>query len=412
MRIRGNVDRCGPEGVSGWVIDEDAPAVRQVVEVYLGEALLGRCQADQARADLVAAGIGDGHVAFGFAMPAFLPQSALPGLRVVVAGSGVEMRLPAIEVPDAAPAPEVAREATTTSRFGGLWIDRSDFIDRLGWKHRHGEIDDATAMDLCRFVRDGYLVIPGAVPQAQVEALRAELERLWADPPAGLTIETFEPDGVMKYIPPDLRYRGGVTKMLDLYTVSRLAQAVTAAPACVRFLSAVFEDAPKAFQQLCFWNGSQQAMHKDTAYVKIDTNPLSLAATWLALEDVAEGAGELEYYVGSHRAPDFVFGGVSKWAEGHMQEHDRFLASLHEDAKAHGHTLSRFHGKAGDVLVWHADLAHGGSRITRQGQTRQSLVTHFTADRDEPYYRRHSRHAPLRRDGCVFVAQNAVPVGA
>lgn len=415
MRIRGNVDRCAADAVSGWVIDEDAPGTRQVVEVYLGAALLGRCLADHAREDLVAAGIGDGHVAFVFAMPAFLPQSALPGLRVVVAGSGVEMRLPDVAPAEAAAlsaaVPATGREATTTSAFGGLWIDRSDFMDRLGLKHRRGEIDDATAMDLCRFVRDGYLVIPGAVPPEQVAALREELDRIWADPPGGLMIETFEPDGVMKYIPPDLRYRDGVTKMLDLYTVSRLAQAVTAAPACMKFLSAVFEDTPKAFQQLCFWNGSQQAMHKDTAYVKIDTNPLSLAATWLALEDVEEGSGELEYYVGSHRAPDFVFGGISKWMEGHTGEHDRFLASLHEDARTHGHTLSRFHGKAGDVLVWHADLAHGGSRITRQGQTRRSLVTHFTADRDEPYYRRTSRHAALRRDGCVFVAANAVPVG-
>jgi hypothetical protein len=411
MRIRGNVDRCEPSGVSGWVIDEDAQAARQTVEVYLGEALLGRCVADQPRADLVAAGIGDGHVAFSLTLPPFLPVAALAGLRVVVAGSGVEMTVPTAAAPQPA-APAAARETTTTSRFGGLWIDRSDFMDRLGLKHRRGEIDDATAMELCRFVRDGYLVIPGAVPLAEVAALREELERIWADPPAGLLVETFEPDGRMKYVAPDIRHRAGATKLLDVYTVSRLAQAVTASPACMRFLSAVFEDTPKAFQQLCFWNGSQQSMHKDTAYVKIDTNPLSLAATWLALEDVQEGAGELEYYVGSHRAPDFAFGGVSKWVEGHDREHQAFVDSLHADAQAYGHVKGRFHGKAGDVLVWHADLAHGGSRIARQGQTRQSLVTHFTAGRDEPFYRRHAQHAPLERDGCVFVSQYAPVVGA
>jgi hypothetical protein len=232
-------------------------------------------------------------VAFSLTLPPFLPVAALAGLRVVVAGCGVEMTVPTAAAPQPA-APAAARETTTTSRFGGLWIDRSDFMDRLGLKHRRGEIDDATAMALCRFVRDGYLVIPGAVPPAEVAALREELERIWADPPAGLLVETFEPDGRMKYVAPDIRHRGGATKLLDLYTVSRLAQAVTASPACMRFLSAVFEDTPKAFLQLCFWNGSQQSMHKDTAYVKIDTNPLSLAATWLALEDVQEGAGELE----------------------------------------------------------------------------------------------------------------------
>jgi ectoine hydroxylase-related dioxygenase (phytanoyl-CoA dioxygenase family) len=180
----------------------------------------------------------------------------------------------------------------------------------------------------------------------------------------------------------------------------------------VRFLSAVFEDRPKAFQQLAFWNGSQQAMHKDTAYVKIDTNPLSLAATWLALEDVREGAGELEYYVGSHRAPDFVFGGISKWVEGFMGEHDRFLASLHEDAQRLGHRRATFRARAGDVLVWHADLAHGGSRITEQELTRRSLVTHFTAGRDEPFYRRHTQHAAVETGGCMFVSQYGGIAGA
>lgn len=409
MRVRGNVDRCAPEGVSGWVIDEDAPQTRLRVEVFLGEAPLGSCLADQPREDLKQAGIGDGNAAFTFVPPAFLPRRALAGLRLQVTGSDVVLALPA-EAATQAPANAAGPEPTTTSRFGGLWIDRSDFMDRLGLKHRRGEIDDATALDLCRFVRDGYLVIPGAVPPAEVAAMRAELDRVWAAPPPGLLIETYEPDRVMKYIAPDIRHRAGATKLLDLYTVSRLTQAVTAAPACIRFLSAVFEDTPKAFQQLCFWNGSQQSMHKDTAYVKIDSNPLSLAATWLALEDVEEGAGELEYYIGSHRAPDFVFGGVSKWVEGHLGEHDRFLASLHADAARFGHTRASFRARAGDVLIWHADLAHGGTPITRQGQTRRSLVTHFTAGRDTPFYRRTSRHAALERDGCVFVSQYMAPV--
>jgi ectoine hydroxylase-related dioxygenase (phytanoyl-CoA dioxygenase family) len=219
-----------------------------------------------------------------------------------------------------------------------------------------------------------------------------------------LLIETFEPDGEMRYTTPDIRYRDGRTKLLDVYAFSAVAREATAAPQVVEFLTAIFADKPQAFQGLHFWNGSQQAMHKDTAYVKVDTNPMHLAATWLALEDVETGTGELEYYVGCHRAPDFLFGGNSKWMESHTEEHDSFLQSLHDDAGRYGQKRTSFLAKAGDVLIWHADLAHGGAPITKPGRTRRSLVTHFTSAGDEPFYRRSSRRRQAELQGCVFTS--------
>ena len=207
---------------------------------------------------------------------------------------------------------------------------------------------------------------------------------MWVNPPGGLLVETFEPDGIVHCTPPDASIRAGRTKMLDLYAFSRIAREAIASPRTVEFLSAVFEGQPKAFQGLTFWNGSQQAIHKDTAYVKIDSNPMHLVATWLALEDVQPGTGELEYYVGSHRAPDFLFGGSSKWMESHTSEHERFLQSLHDDATRLGHVKGSFLANKGDVLVWHADLAHGGSPVGQPSRTRKSLVTHYTPVSDDP----------------------------
>jgi len=166
----------------------------------------------------------------------------------------------------------------------------------------------------------------------------------------------------------------------------------------------LFEAPPKAFQGLTFWNGSQQDIHKDTAYVKIDSNPMNLAASWLALEDISVGTGEREYYVGSHRAPDFLFGGTSKWMESHGAEHPKFLASLHEDAATYGHARKSFIAKAGDILIWHADLAHGGSKILNPSLTRKSLVTHFCPVQDEPFYRRTANFPSLTIGGVEFIS--------
>jgi hypothetical protein len=86
------------------------------------------------------------------------------------------------------------------------------------------------------------------------------------------------------------------------------------------------------------------------------------------------------------------------------EEHFDFLHGLHDDAQRLGHPRGSFLGKKGDVLIWHADLAHGGAPITKPGRSRRSLVAHFCAEADEPYYRRHSQKKELTTDDCVFVS--------
>jgi hypothetical protein len=45
-----------------------------------------------------------------------------------------------------------------------------------------------------------------------------------------------------------------------------------------------------------------------------------------------------------------------------------------------------FRPRRGDVLLWHADLAHGGSPIVTPGLTRKSLVTHYCPADCSPQY--------------------------
>lgn len=397
MRVEGHIDLAIPGSIEGWIADREHPKVRLELEVVHRDAILGGCLADIYREDLQKAGIGDGCYGFKFALPNVLAQSELDHIGVRLAGSTLYLRSTG----------NSTRTAPTVSRFGGFWIDRSDWLDRLARKHRDGELSDELSHAIFSFVRDGYYIIKGAVPEETVDALNAEIEQFWREPPPGLLIETFEPDKVHKYIPADIKYRSGITKLLDLYAFSSLARQAVAAPRVMEFLSAVFEDKPKAFQGLYFHKGSQQRIHKDSAYVKVDTNPMHLVATWLALQDVAPGTGELIYYVGSHRAPDYLFGGANKWMESHPEEHPRFLDSLDEDAAQYKHVKGSFLAKKGDVLIWHGDLAHGGAPIGDPNSTRKSLVTHLTAASDDPFYRRDSQHRTLATDRCVFVSNYA-----
>jgi phytanoyl-CoA hydroxylase len=403
VQILGSVDRCDAALIEGWITVVGDADIKLGLEFVLRGEIIGRCVADQYRQDLYDANIGDGVCAFSFATPAFVPASELQHITVRLENSNVILARNDTQSGDTSA--EIVTE--TASRFGGLWIDRYDWLDRLAAKHRKGEISDQLSVAIFRFVRDGYLILKEAVPAPIIDRLNAEIERMWVNPPGGLLVETFEPDGIVHCTPPDASIRAGRTKMLDLYAFSRIAREAIASPRTVEFLSAVFEGQPKAFQGLTFWNGSQQAIHKDTAYVKIDSNPMHLVATWLALEDVQPGTGELEYYVGSHRAPDFLFGGSSKWMESHTSEHERFLQSLHDDAARLGHVKGSFLANKGDVLVWHADLAHGGSPVGQPSRTRKSLVTHYTPVSDDPFYRRSSDYREADFGGCRFVSQYA-----
>jgi hypothetical protein len=58
--------------------------------------------------------------------------------------------------------------------------------------------------------------------------------------------------------------------------------------------------------------------------------PLLMAATWIALEDVVRGRGELTYYEGSHRIPHHLFADGSKRTDARRTRRARERRRVHE----------------------------------------------------------------------------------
>src|SRR5258708_28100660 len=59
-------------------------------------------------------------------------------------------------------------------------------------------------------------------------------------------------------------------------------------------------------------------------------------------------------------------------------------AYLDREIAARGLKEAEFHGRSGDVLIWHAQLFHGGRAIRDMARTRSSLVVHYWRARDLP----------------------------
>jgi hypothetical protein len=104
-----------------------------------------------------------------------------------------------------------------------------------------------------------------------------------------------------------------------------------------------------------------------------------MCGVWVALEDVTEAAGPLEYYPGSHKWPiiynDKIGVRVTGSDRPHSQElyHDVWEALVEKN----GITPHYFCPRKGEALIWAANLLHGGSRQTDPSATRWSQVTHY-----------------------------------
>ncbi|HVV05301.1 MAG TPA: phytanoyl-CoA dioxygenase family protein, partial [Puia sp.] len=135
------------------------------------------------------------------------------------------------------------------------------------------------------------------------------------------------------------------------------------------------------FQTINFVYGSNQRAHSDS--IHMTTYPLGyLIAVWIALEDTSPDNGPLFYYPGSHRLPyllnsDFNEGETSLLLgnKDYVDYEDR----IEEQIKQQSLRPEVFLAKKGDILIWHANLIHGGMPVKDPSLTRKSMVIHYYA---------------------------------
>jgi hypothetical protein len=87
----GSLDGADAEGISGWAWDKAAPNEPITVDLFDGDKLLATVRADQPRADLAAAGKGNGRHGFLYPMPAALKDGKVHTIRAVTHRTGIEL---------------------------------------------------------------------------------------------------------------------------------------------------------------------------------------------------------------------------------------------------------------------------------------------------------------------------------
>ncbi len=271
--------------------------------------------------------------------------------------------------------------STLNSPFSSLWIDQADQGNKL--QEIEEQYGSEVVNNLQGFIEKGFMILRGVIADKEIAAYKKSLD-------AALTSRRDLKISFGSEIRTNDQFdvNTPLTKVLDTHVLFETAPSLFFNKEVYKYLQIIFDAPPLAFQSLYFNVGSTQAIHQDTAYVVIN-QPLNLAASWIALEDVVEGAGELEYIPGSHRFADFLYANHFRhWSperDGNAL-HDHHLHWLREYAQQNGYEVQKFLPKRGDALIWHADLAHGGAPITLPNKSRKSLVTHYCGARSTPHY--------------------------
>jgi len=264
-----------------------------------------------------------------------------------------------------------------------LWFDLPDAQDELNRRLDGGLITSVQFQLLHQFICDGYVILPEKIPPELIDGINQDFNNAHQYREKILLRK-----GGEYTHPGPLGIVGRRKRVIDFYVPCHAAlQAVLAQP-ITDFLFLLYGEAPLAFQALLFQYGSQQTMHQDPAYVVTD-NPGALTASWIALENVAQGSGELTYYKGSHRGIDVTFeGGKKIWVRNvdDKETNLNYMDNLIQTCEANKLQKETFLAKKGEILIWHSALVHGGSEINNKQLTRRSLVTHYCPASGKPNY--------------------------
>jgi len=249
------------------------------------------------------------------------------------------------------------------------WLDRPEWRELVEQAAVSGSLDERTRELCTRFATDGYVIVPGLFSAPECDRVWAAYERAVV---AGVIHPSPEKMGE------DDPHLGHVMNAhLDITEIRDAASK----PELLALVETLLGVEAILFQTLLFPKGRGQLEHSDT--IHMTTYPLGyMCAAWVALEDIDPDAGPLCYYPGSHRWERIYADDVGLSPELFATESYRAVAERYEPAiqyliECSGTEPQVFLPRQGDVLIWHENLVHGGTRRVDVRPSRRSLVSHY-----------------------------------
>ena len=240
------------------------------------------------------------------------------------------------------------------------WLDTGHSRELVHLKPAFLHFPPSIQQQLTAWSDKGYLIWNSFFDDARVDAIQDEVDRLVR---RGKLHPTHD------------------NKLLFANRHSALIREITYDQRLTELLGFILDKEVVPFQTINFLHGSNQRAHSDS--IHMTTYPLGyLIAVWIALEDTRPDNGPLFYYPGSHRLPyllnsDFNEGetALQLGKKDYVDYEDRIAQEIRQESLQ----PEVFLAKKGDLLIWHANLIHGGTPVQNPALTRKSMVIHYYA---------------------------------
>src|SRR5687768_5447381 len=234
------------------------------------------------------------------------------------------------------------------------WLDTGDSAQLAPQKEGFENFSPAVQQKILNWSANGYMVLEKYFSPETCDAVNEEINRLVNNG--------------------RLQFTGN--KLMFANKRSSLIKGITRDAGMLQLLHFLLDKKMEPFQTINFLTGSGQRPHSDS--VHMTTYPLGyLIAAWIALEDIHPDSGPLVYYPGSHKLPYLLnneWNKDSSFLSLGKQDYTDYEDMVEELIATRQLQKTELIAKKGDVLIWHANLIHGGSPIRNTALTRKSMV--------------------------------------
>jgi hypothetical protein len=250
------------------------------------------------------------------------------------------------------------------------WLDQSDAEQRVRTARSQDRIDDGQADRCFDYLRTGYCIVRGLVP-----------ERLTA---AAATAPAMALEGKLHLPRVEL-----LTLLQDCWRTHAGVRDLLVYEPVLAWIGLLLGERSTPLQSLSLPESSQQGAHSDEIFMSTRMRG-AMAAAWVALEDVQPYAGPLQLWPSSHRWSYLSMADIGgrdgmSLADRRRLFDENYYARMGAKVADSGVEAVPIILRRGDVLFWHQGLVHGARHVERAGSTRNSLIVHYVATSAEVY---------------------------
>lgn len=255
------------------------------------------------------------------------------------------------------------------------WLDQPDAVARISERLASGEITAEEAAWCRKWAIDGYLILDEFYS-------KEVMDRTWGE------YESAIAQGRAKPEPHPVYYEGDPLpgRLQNVHLFVPAIDGMLHEPRINHVMSVILGAKARPFQTIIGHKATEQPEHSDSIHVT--TYPAGyLAATWLAYEDIGPDCGPIVFYPGSHKLPYLLSEDLGIAPDGtnpagldYASYNTRYEPAIQAVIADNGLKPQLFMAKRGSVLIWHANLLHGGSKMVNRKSSRKALVCHYIAE--------------------------------